>query len=104
MRGATRDAKSSTGRARATTFFPAFGVKGSYGQSLFFSLSHLASCVATNAKRKLSRCQPVGHLTGIPAHGHLHLAVKFSQEGRAQLRVVIKKLQRRSHPESRGIQ
>ena len=44
------------------------------------------------------------NLPRIAAHGHLHLAVKFSQEGRAQLRVVVKNLQRRSHSESCGVE
>ena len=74
------------------------------GQSLVFGFSDLASGVATNAKGKFSRRQPVGHLTRIPAHGDLHFAVEFSQKGWTQIRMVVKELKGRSHAESGGIE
>src|SRR5215470_15522704 len=91
MRSATRDAQGSASRAGTAALFPAFGVKESDGQSLVFGFADLTSGVATNAKGKFSRHQPVGHLPRIPAYGNLHFAVKFSQKGRTQIRMVSKK-------------
>src|SRR4030095_1745186 len=104
MGRARRDAERAAGGTAAAALLPLFGVEVTNRQLLLHGLAYFAARVAANAQREFARGKPVGHLPRITAYGDLHVAIEFFDKWRAEVRMIVKKLQGRSHAEGRRVE
>src|SRR5262249_1022281 len=98
---ARRDAERAAGGTAAAALLPVFGVEVTDRQLVLHCLAYFAARVAANTQREFACGKPVGHLPRITAYGDLHVAIEFFEKWRAEGRMIVKKLQRRSHAEFR---
>src|SRR5207249_11673964 len=94
----------SPGGTAAAALLPFFSVEVTDRELLLHCLAYFAARVAANTQREFARGKPVGHLPRITAYGDLHVAIEFFDKWRAEVRMIVKKLQRRSHAKGRRVE
>src|SRR5262249_26333589 len=101
---ARRHAERASGGTAAAALLPVFGVEVTDRQLVLHCFADFAARVAANTQREFARGKPVGHLPRVTAYSDLDVAIEFFDKWRAEVKMIIKKLQGRSHAEGRRIQ
>src|SRR5258705_3341970 len=104
MGRAVGNAECAACGARAAALLPILGIEIADRQLLLHRLADFAAGIAANTQSKFPGGQPIGHLARIPAHRHLHFAVKFFEKRRAELRMKKKKFENRGHTQAGRIE